>query len=255
MRSFMERSPETKVTSRGSVQGLSEEGLVEAAKRGHSTAFDALSERYRKQLFRSAHRITRSCEDAEDAVQDTLLRAFVHLADFDGRSSFGTWLMRIAINSALMILRKKRPSLEIATDCNDDFGADGLRCVIIDHQPNPESRYSQREEENLLKKAIQSLRPSLQVVVQIQHLQERSMRETAEAMGISLAAAKGRLFHAKKALRRSVIPKLTNQPRLSRRIRILPRGQWLGQKDARTRLADQQQSNHKEQADEYVIKS
>src|SRR6201998_398189 len=87
---------------------LGEDRLVEAAKRGHSTAFGTLCERYSQQLFRAAHRITRNREDAEDAVQDTLLRGFVHLRDFDGRSSFATWLTRIAINSALMILRKKR---------------------------------------------------------------------------------------------------------------------------------------------------
>jgi RNA polymerase sigma-70 factor, ECF subfamily len=138
MRSFAERSAESNDASSRNVHGLNDVDLVEAAKRGHSTAFATLSERYRKQLFRAAHRITRSCEDAEDAVQDTLLRAFVHVRDFDGRSSFGTWLTRIAINSALMILRKKRPSLEIVTDCNEDFGADGLRYVIADHRPNPE---------------------------------------------------------------------------------------------------------------------
>src|SRR6266849_7537895 len=208
-----ERSAETNATSIGNAHGLSEASLVEAAKRGHSTAFATLSERYRQQLFRAAHRITRSCEDAEDAVQDTLLRAFVHITDFDGRSSFGTWLTRIAINSALMILRKKRASPEIAMDCNDDFGADGLRYEITDHRPHPERRYAQSEEESMLKKAIQSLRPTLRIVVQIQQLQERSMRETAEAIGISLAAAKGRLFHARVALRRSLILKLVHQPR------------------------------------------
>lgn len=204
MQSFMERSPETNYTSRGSVHALNESSLVEAAKRGHPMAFDALSERYSKQLFRVAHRITRSREDGEDAVQETLLRAFLHMRDFDGRSSFGTWVTRIAINSALMILRKKRASCEIA---NDDCGADGLSYEIADCQSNPEKRYAQSEEETMLKKAIQSLRPTLRVVVQIQELQEQSMRETAEAIGISLTAAKGRLFHARAALRRSLIPK------------------------------------------------
>src|SRR5258708_534500 len=118
-------------------------------------AFATLSERYRQQLYRAAHRITRICEDAEDAVQDALLRAFVHMTDFDGRSSFGTWLTRIAINSALMILRKKRASLEIATDCNDDFGADGRRYDITDHRPKPEGRYAQTEGESTLRKTIQ----------------------------------------------------------------------------------------------------
>src|SRR5713101_1052688 len=157
-------------TSIGSAHGLSDESLAEAVKGSHSTAFAVLSERYRQQLFRAAHRITRSCEDAEDAVQDTLLRALVHMKDFEGRSNFGTWLTRIAINSALMILRKKRALLEIAMDCNDDFGADPLCYEMTDDGPNPERRYAQSEEESMLKKAILSLRPTLRVVVQIQQL-------------------------------------------------------------------------------------
>jgi RNA polymerase sigma factor (sigma-70 family) len=178
MRSLTERSAEAYATSTRSTHGLSDESLVQAAKNGHSTAFATLCERYRQQLFRAAHRITRSFEDAEDAVQETLLRAFVHIMDFDGRSSFGTWLTRIAINSALMILRKKRASLEIATGCNDEFAADGPRHVITDRGPNPEMRYAQSEAESVLMKAIENLRPTLRVVVQIQQLQERSLRET-----------------------------------------------------------------------------
>lgn len=252
MQSFTERSVETNAKPRGSAHGLSDESLVEAAKRGHSMAFATLSERYRQQLFRAAHRITRSCEDAEDAVQDALLRAFVHMTDFDGRSGFGTWLTRIAINSALMILRKKRASLEIATDCNDDFGADALRYEITDHRPNPERRYAQSEEEGMLKKAIQGLRPTLRVVVQIQQLQERSMRETAEAIGISLAAAKVRLFHAKNALRRSMIPILVHQPRFANGFVFCPRGDGSRRANART---DQRQCNHKEAGNEHVIET
>ena len=178
---------------------------IVAAKNEHSTAFATLSDQYRKQLFRAAHRITRTCEDAEDAVQDTLLRAFVHVGDFEGRSNFGTWLTSITLNSALMILRKKRATRETTMGDNNDFG-DGRRYEITDHAPNAEARYAQTEEQRILRTAIQCLRPNLRVVVQI-HLQGRSMRETAEATGISLTAAKGRLFHAKKALRRLVLRK------------------------------------------------
>jgi RNA polymerase sigma-70 factor (ECF subfamily) len=210
---------------------LSDESLVEAAKRGQSSAFATLSERYRQQLFRAAHRITRSREDAEDAVQDSLLRAFLHVTHFDGRSGFGTWLTRIAINSALMILRKKRASVEIVSDGNDVFAAEGRRDEITDHRPNPESGYAQSEVSSVLKNAIQKLRPTLRIVVRMQQLQERSMRETADAIGISLAATKGRLFHAKNALRKTVIPKLLRQPRFSRGIRVLPAQRWLPQKE------------------------
>src|SRR6266404_4707785 len=224
MRSFTEPSTESDATSIGKAHRLSDESLVEAAKLGHSTAFDTLSERYREQLFRAANRITRSYEDAEDAVQDTLLRAFLHMREFDGRSKLGTWLTRIAINSALMILRKKRASPQIATDSNDKFDADGLRCEISDHVLNPEKRYAQSEEESMLKKAIQRLRLTLRNIVELQQLQERSMRETAEAIGISLTAAKGRLFHAKSALRRSLIPKLVHQPRFATGFAFCPHG-------------------------------
>src|SRR5258708_36665303 len=108
MLSFTERSIEINGVSEGIARGPSEQHLVEAAKSGHSMAFDTLSERYRQQLFRAARRITRSIEDAEDAVQDTLLRAFVHIRDFDGRSRFGNRLRRISINSALVKVLKKR---------------------------------------------------------------------------------------------------------------------------------------------------
>ena len=191
---------------------LGDKRLVEAAKTGHPTAFDTLCERYANQVFRTAHRITRNREDAEDAVQDALLRAFVHIRDFDGRSSFATWLTRIAINSALMILRKRRTTLEVVTNDRDDLAATEQSYKIPDRAPNPERRYLQNEKARALKKAVQSLRPSLREVVEIQQLQERSLQETAEMMCISVAAAKSRLLHARVALRKSTLLKLLTQP-------------------------------------------
>ena len=213
---------------------LNEASLMLTGENEHSTAFATLSDQYREQLFRAAHRITRTREDAEDAVQDTLLRAFVHLGEFEGRSNVGTWLTSIAVNSALMLLRKKRASREIATGHNNDFGGDDLCCEITDHAPNPETLYAQAEEQRILRTAIQRLRPNLRVVVQI-HLQGRSMRETAEALGISVSAAKARLFHAKKALRRSAIRKLVDQPRFAGKVCVLRPG-LLVAADTRTRF-------------------
>jgi len=183
--------------------GPIEKRLVEAAKKGHSTAFAALCERHAKQLFRAARNITRNHEDAEDAVQDALLSAFVHLRKFDGRSKFGTWLTRIAINSALMILRKKRNAPMVDLGGAEDSSTGGLNNEIPDRAPNPELHYAKREEARILNNAIQELRPALRAVVQKQQLQETSIRETAAAMGISEAAAKARLFHARVKLRKS----------------------------------------------------
>jgi RNA polymerase sigma factor (sigma-70 family) len=178
-----------------------ENRLVEAAKDGHSTAFGALCERHTQQLLRAAHRITRSREDAEDAVQDALLRAFVHLRDFDGRSSFATWLTRIGINSALMLLRKKRGWREVYNDDSIDPGGNQSLWEVPDSSPNPESSCLQREREETLRRAVGCLRPSIREVIELGQFQERSMKQTAGIMGISLAAAKGRLFHARRVLR------------------------------------------------------
>ncbi len=229
-----ERSLQTNATSR-STNGLNEGSVVPAARNETSTVFAMLSDQYRKKLFRSANRITTTPEDAEDAVQDTLLRAFVHLGDFEGRSSFGTWLTRITVNSALMILRRKRASLETAIGRNNDSGGDDLCSEIIDHAPSPETRYAQNEEQRILRTAIKRLPPNLRAVVQIQ-LQGRSMRETAKALGISLSAAKGRLFHAKKALRRSAIGKLVDQPRFAGKLCVLRPGDQSRHKFPASRL-------------------
>jgi len=185
-----------------------EKRLVEAAKRGHSTAFAALCERHAKQLFRAAQNITRNHEDAEDAVQDALLSAFVHLRNFDGRSKFGTWLTRIAINSSLMILRKRRNAPVVDLGGAEDSSAGGLNHEIPDRAPNPELHYAKKEEARILNNAIQELRPALREVVQKQQLQETSIRETATAIGISEAAAKARLFHARVKLRKSPVLKM-----------------------------------------------
>jgi len=133
-------------------------------------------------------------------------------------------------------LRKKRTSPEIAIGCNNGFGIGSLCYEMADHAPNPETCYAQNEKQRILRTAIRRLRPNLQVVVQIQ-LQGRSMRETAETLGISLSAAKGRLFHAKKALCRSVITKLVDQPRFASRLCVLRPG-LVGAAVGRTRFHD-----------------
>lgn len=201
------------------ISEVSEDSLLESAKMGDPAPFAELCDRYVPRLFRIANRITRNREDAEDAVQDSLLRAFVHIRDFDARSAFGTWLTRIVINSALMILRKKRPSLELAMD--DDSCLDVLSCRIADSAPNPEKRYLQNEQKQILTTAIQGLRPNLRRILEIQQTQECSMNETARMMGISVAAAKGRLFHAKSALRRSSLLRAARSGRSPRRLPVM----------------------------------
>jgi RNA polymerase sigma factor (sigma-70 family) len=173
---------------------------VVARSEEESSAFQQLYEQSAPRVLKTLSRITRNREDAEDALQEAFLNAFLHARDFDGRSSFSTWFTRIAINSALMILRKKRTHPEQSID-----GADGnLRhWVMPETAANPERFYAQSERAGILKAAVRDLRPAIRKAVEVGQLQERSMRETADALGISLSAAKARLFHARTALRKS----------------------------------------------------
>jgi RNA polymerase sigma factor (sigma-70 family) len=200
----------------GKAQVSCEAHLVSAAKSGHQAAFGELCERHAKRIFHTTLRVTRNREDAEDALQDSFLSAFVHLRNFDGRSSFSTWLTRIAINSALMKLRKNRSCREVSMD--ESATADGTfpPHELADWSPDPEVHYAQGERQRIVAGAVRDLRPTLRKVVEIRELQEDSMKETAKRLGISLAAAKGRLFHARAALRRAPRLRAMRQTRVRR---------------------------------------
>ena len=206
--------------SRGEYEEMDEGGLVSAAKYGQRVAFDILCERLAPRILRTLYRITKNREDAEDALQESFLKAYVHLEEFDGRSTFSTWLTRIAINSGLMLLRKKRTCVEISMDASADPDSKWATWDVPDHSANPERHYVQRERETLLRRAVSALRPAIRKVVEMQQLQEHSMKETAAKIGITVSAAKARLFHAKAALRKS--PRLRTI-RGGRSIRTAPR--------------------------------
>jgi RNA polymerase sigma-70 factor (ECF subfamily) len=184
------------------LRAWSEEQLIAAAKSGRRAPFGELCERHIKQVSYVTRRIMPNREDAEDAVQDCFLSAFVHLKDFDGRSRFATWLTRIAINAALMKLRKKRGLQEVSMDepnpSSEPVAQREFRCDA----PDPEESCSARERRRILKSAISGLRPRARNVVELFHIQEHSIRETAQILGISTGAAKARMFHARVALHR-----------------------------------------------------
>ena len=179
----------------------SERTLVIAAKNGDEHAFETLFKRYRRKTFAVVLRYTRVVEDAEDVVQQSFYKAFVHLCQFQGESSFSTWLTRIAINEALMFLRRIRLTREVSIDSIGD--AEGSPAILekLDSNPNPENRCSQREEVRILSKAVRNLRPRLRTAIVLRELRELSTSETACCMGLSVAAVKARIFHGKRKLR------------------------------------------------------
>lgn len=188
-------------------QESSDSQLLSAAKKGDSAAFGTLFERHSKKIFHSTLRITRNHEDAEDALQDCFLNGMLHLSSFDGRSQLSTWLTRIAINAALMKLRRNRYSREVPMEFVDEEGKERARFEPIDGSLNPEDSFGERERSKLIYSALTGLRPRIRAAIEICHLQECSVRETARKLGISTAAAKGRLFHARVALRKACLQK------------------------------------------------
>jgi len=200
------------------LRGWSEEQLIAAAKTGRRAAFGELCERHIKRVSCVTRRILGNREDAEDAAQECLLSAFVHLKGFDGRSQFATWLTRIAINAALMKLRKNRGAREVPMDePNPSFESIAQR-EFRDDAPDPEESCSLGERKRIVKSAISGLRPRVRNVVELIHLQEHSIRETAQILGISTAAVKTRMFHAKIKLHRMpVLQSVAGSNRLSAR--------------------------------------
>lgn len=192
------------VTFGSSGDCVSEKELVAAAKSGDESAFEILFKRQERKIFRVAFRYTRVREDAEDVVQETFQKAFVHLQKFEGKSSFSTWATRIAINQALMLLRTRRALHEVPAD--DSSGDHGTTPGpdLADASPDPEATYLQKEEARIVFAAIRHLRPGMRRAVELRELSELSTQETAGLMGLSVAAIKARLFHARKQLSKAL---------------------------------------------------
>jgi RNA polymerase sigma-70 factor (ECF subfamily) len=181
--------------------GQEDAALVAGAKAGDAHAFELLVQRHERKIFSVAQRMTRNWEDAEDVVQQCFQKAFIHLSKFEGESLFSTWLTRIAINEALMLLRRKRGSCEvpIAESSTEDGAA--LPLDFPDSGPNPEDSCLQREQERILCAAVNELKPGLRKAIELREFGELSTGETAQIMGLSVAAVKARLFHGRKELR------------------------------------------------------
>jgi len=187
--------------------GFDESALVAQAKSGDQNAFAELVNRYERKIYRLAKNITRNDEDAEDVLQDAFLKAYTHLDNFKGDSKFYTWIVRIAVNEALMRLRKRRTDRSVPLDEPVDLGEETVQREIAVWEDNPEQQYSQEEWRRILDEAVDSLKPDFRTVFVLRDIEELSTEETAETLGISVPAVKSRLLRARLALRE----KLTRQ--------------------------------------------
>ena len=175
--------------------------LVERARAGDAAAFSELVERYERKIYRLAKHITQNDEDAEDVLQESFLKAYSHLDSFQGDSKFYTWLVRIAVNEALMKLRKRKSDKTVSLDEPQDTGEDLVAREIAVWEDDPEKKYSREELADILSKAVDSLKPSFRTVFVLRDIEELSTEDTAETLGISVPAVKSRLLRARLQLR------------------------------------------------------
>ncbi len=171
------------------------------ARQGDSEAFNGLAERYQRNIFRLAQNITQNREDAEDVLQETFLKAYEHLPEFHGDSKFYTWIVRIAVNEALMKLRKRKWDKTVWLDEPINTGEDSVAREIAVWEDNPEQRYSKEELHDILDKAVNGLAPPYRTVFVLRDMEGLSTEETAEALELSVPAVKSRLLRARLQLR------------------------------------------------------
>lgn len=178
-----------------------EAAIVAQARTGDATAFAELLRRYERKIFRLALHITQNREDAEDVLQETFLKAYQHLDQFQGQSKFYTWIVRIAVNQALMKLRKRKSDRSVSLDETIDTGEDTVAREIAAWDENPEQQYGREELNQILTSAVDGLTPIYRAVFVLRDVDGLSTEETAEALELSVPAVKSRLLRARLQLR------------------------------------------------------
>lgn len=184
---------------------LSDGELVAATKCGNTEAFDQLVFRYERRVLTVARRIVNNREDAEDVAQESFHKAFLHVGSFQEKSLFSTWLVRIVMNEAFMVLRRRRRTFEVSSESAED-GAESIAATFVDQRSDPEQSCWHQERTKLLTAAIDHLSPNLRQAIFLYDIEEHSVKETALILGASTAAVKSRLHHGREKLRGTLNP-------------------------------------------------
>jgi RNA polymerase sigma-70 factor (ECF subfamily) len=187
------------------VNKVSDGELVASAKCGNTEAFEQLVFRYERRVFAVAQRIVKHREDAEDVMQECFHKAFIHLRAFQEKSRFSTWLTRIAMNEAYMVLRRRKRIPEVSQDSSSD-DVKSIAASFVDHTPTPEESCRRQEQIKLLTEAINRLSPKLRKTILLYEIKQHSVNETAQILGTSMGAVKSRLNHGREKLRGRMNP-------------------------------------------------
>lgn len=187
----------------------SEQELLAALRRRDTDAFSFLFETYSDKIYRLAVGILEDENEAEGVVQDTFLRLFAKLDQFEGRSKLGTWLYRVAYNAAVDRLRQRRPTLSM--DVGEDEAEIPIPVIQADWQQGPENLLAKSEIAAELDKAIAALPEKFRVIFILREIEELSTQETAAIAGISVSATKVRLHRARLFLREQLAESMTER--------------------------------------------
>ncbi|RPJ27649.1 MAG: sigma-70 family RNA polymerase sigma factor [Chloroflexi bacterium] len=174
---------------------------LEALVAGDRAEFARLVDAYSSPIYRLGLRMLGNPQDAEDVLQNTFLNVLTHIAAFEGRSSLATWLYRIAANEALMLLRKKKPEVNLDDFEADENDEDLLPTQFVDWSALPEDQLLSGEGKKFLDQAIETLPESLRLVFLLRDVEGLSIKETAEALNLTETNVKTRLLRARLFLR------------------------------------------------------
>jgi RNA polymerase sigma-70 factor (ECF subfamily) len=180
---------------------------LEALKKGDRHELAQMVDLYSDKIYRLALKFTNNPQDAEDVLQETFLKAMRALPEFEGRSSLSTWLYRIAVNEALMLLRKQKPDLALDTPVEDedsDEGGSSNGLILADWCCLPEEELLSEESRRFLDQAIQQLPATLRSVFILRDIEGMSIRETADLLGLTETNVKTRLLRARLFLRQQL---------------------------------------------------
>lgn len=192
---------------------LTDEELVERIRGDERKLFSVLMRRHNQRVFRAVRAIVSDDEEAADVVQDAWVRAYSHLEQFQGRSRFLTWLVRIAVHEALARRRRGRRFATLNGDHDEGFEHTSADSAFPSRQPSPEEALASRELGRMLGAAVESLPDSLRVVFVLRQVEELSTAETAACLGLSEANVKVRLHRAKGRLRDEIDRRLGAEAR------------------------------------------
>lgn len=202
----MERSA-TVDTSAGSGQYQATNELLEAARGGDAAAFQTLTERTAPVIFRRALAITSNHHDAEDVLQETLLKGFTHISEFKGNSQLSTWLVRIGMNEAIMTLRKRRRDVPLADESSGSKVEE--TASLLAGKGETDSRIVRTELGSLLNKALRRLPARARQVLHLRYLEGCSIEETAQRLNLSRGSVKAYACRSRAKLRRELRKLLT----------------------------------------------